>query len=199
MTTETDTLESIRKNVNQFMNSLLEQDFIKITKFSDKEKKIIANSHKRHDLGLSIFKKIIEADKNNQILTDDEFSIFTFKYVITNLNEEIELVKIILKAILNSDKINTDNNITYGILLGRCFDKLHYDDEHIAYMKDVFLLEFRNAYTHLEYEINGNEFSYKDSSGALVKFDLEGLRLIHRRYIETTETMMYFLKKNILT
>jgi len=195
MSTNPRVLEDIRKNVNQFINSLLEKDFIKITNVSDKEKKIMANSSKRHNLGSSMFEKIIKADKKHQILTDDEFSIFAFKYVITNLNEDIELVKIILKSILDTDKINFDDNTTYGRLLGLCFDQLHYEGEHRAYMKDVFLIEFRNAYTHLEYEINENEFSYKDSSGALVKADVEGLRLIQRGYIATTETIMFFLAK----
>ena len=66
-------------------------------------------------------------------------------------------------------------------------------------MKDAFLIEFRNAYTHLEYEINGNEFSYKESSGTLVKVEPEGLRVIQRECIETLETIQKFLTENYLT
>ena len=41
MTTETDTLESIRKNVNQFLNSLLEEGYLNdnLTGFDEKTKK----------------------------------------------------------------------------------------------------------------------------------------------------------------
>ena len=200
MTTETDTLESIRKNVNQFLNSLLEEGYLNdnLTGFDEKTKKNMANTHKRHDLEFSLFEKIIKANEKYQILTDDEFSVFGFKHNITRINEDIEIVKIILKAMINPDKINFKDNTTYGQLLGFCFDKLHYDKIR-PIMKDTFLIEFRNAYTHLEYEINGNEFSYKESSGTLVKVEPEGLRVIQREYIETLETIQKFLTKNYLT
>jgi len=191
------TLEDIRKAVNGFMNALLEKNLIKITNFDEKTKKILANSRKRHDLGLSVFKKIIDADKNSQILTDDEYSLFTFKYVLSSLNETIELVKIILKAILNSDKIIFKEKTTYGDLLAKCFDKLHYDKIR-PYMRDVFLIDLRNAYTHLEYEINGNVFSYHKQNGDLVIFSTEELKNIQREYIETTETMLAFLENYLI-
>lgn len=187
------TIEDIRKSVNQFLITLLKEDLIKITNLDEKTKKIFANSRKRHDLGLSIFKKIVDADKNSQILTDDEFSLFIFKYVLSSLNEEIELVKIVLKAILNSDKITLNERTTYGDLLTQCFDKLHYDKNR-SFMRDVFLLDLRNAYTHLDYEINGNVFSYHKSNGDLITFTTDELKNIQREYIETTTTMLDFLK-----
>ena len=191
------TLEDIRKSVNEFMNSLLEKNLIKITGFDEKTKKIIANSGKRHDLGLSVFKKIIVADENSQILTDDEFSLFIFKYVLSSLNESIELIKIVLRAVLNSDEITSNEKTTYGELLAQCFDKLHYDKIR-PYMRDVFLIDLRNAFTHLEYEINGNVFSYHKQNGDLITFNTEELKNIQREYIETTETMLAFLENYLI-
>ena len=191
------TLENIRKAVNDFMNALLEENLIKITNFDEKTIKIIANSRIRHDLGLSVFKKIIDADKNSRILTDDEFSLFIFKYVLSSLNESIELVKIVLRAILNSEKIAFNEKTPYGDLLAKCFDKLHYDKIR-PYMRDVFLIDLRNAFTHLEYEINGNVFSYHKQNGDLVTFNNEELKNIQLEYIETTETMFAFLKNYLI-
>lgn len=181
------------------MNSLLEEGYLKneLTGFDEKTRKKIDSTHKRHDLEFSLFDKIIKADEKYQILTDDEFSVFGFKHNITRINEDIELVKMILKSILNPDKINFNDNTTYGQLLGFCFDKLHYDKIR-PIMRDAFLIDFRNAYTHLQYEINGDEFSFTKSNGFVVKVDVDGLSLIQREYIETLETIQKFLTENYL-
>ncbi len=188
-------IENIRKNVDQFMNLLAKEGLIKVTGFDEKTKMIQVNSNKRHELGLSSFKKIIDADKKYKIFTDDEFSLLIFKFALSNLNEEFELVKIVLKAILNSDEISFNERTTYGDLLGKCFDKLHYDKIR-PYMRDVFLIDLRNAFTHLKYEINGNVFSYHNLNGDLVKFNDEELKNISREYIETTTTMLAFLENH---
>ena len=199
MSTNSHVLEDIRKNVNQFMNSLLEEGCLndKLTGFDEKTRKKLVSTHKRHDLEFSLFDKIIKANEKYQILTDDEFSVFGFKHNITMINEDIELVKMILKSILNPDEINFTDNTPYGQLLGFCFDKLHYDEIRPA-IRDAFLIDFRNAYTHLEYEINGDEFSFTKPNGSVVKVDVNGLRLIQREYIETLETIQKFLTENYL-
>jgi len=199
MTVDPNTLETIRKNVNQFFNSLLEEGFLNenLTGFDEKTRKKIDSTHKRHDLEFSLFNKIIKANEKYHILTDDEFSVFGFKHNITRINEDIEIVKMILKATLNHDKIIFNDNTTYGQLLGFCFDKLHYDQTR-PIMRDAFLIDFRNAYTHLQYEINGDEFSFTKSNGSVVKVDVDGLGRIQREYIETLETLKDFLTKNYL-
>jgi len=185
-------IENIRKNVNQFMNLLAEEGLIKVTGFDEKIKMIQANSNKRHELGVSSFKKIIDADEKSKILTDDEFSLLIFKFALSNLNEEFELVKIVLKAILNSDEIRFNERTTYGDLLGKCFDKLHYDKIR-PIMRDIFQLDLRNAYTHLDYEINENIFSYHKMNGELVEVNTNEINGIYREFTETTETMVDFL------
>ena len=188
------THESVRENVNNFMNSLLEEGLLEITRVDERTNSILKNFFKQHYLGSSVLKKIIVAKGNNSLnLTDDEFSAFIFRFELATISKMFELNKIILKSIL---KIPIREKATYGEVLSACFDRLGYDRIRPV-MRDIFLLDLRNTISHLGYEINGNDFTYRDSTGNVVTFDFGRLLDMESEYLVTTETIVNFLENNI--
>jgi len=190
------TRDEISKSVNHFMNTLLEKGLLKTNTIDKKILTIFADSFKRHDLSASSFKKINNACKDNTLpLTIEEHSLFVFQYVLGNLNVTIELIKLILKSIVDPEKIKFDEDTTYGTLLTRCFDKLGYDKNFRQFMRDVFLLDFRNSYTHLDYHLDSEMFAFNKKNGELIKYSYSQLQNLQMDFIITTETMLGFLEK----
>lgn len=90
-------------------------------------------------------------DENDKSQNVNIFVLTTLSYVLV---EALELIKNDIKSLIS---LNDSNNITYGRLINKLCKRIGYDHNQSENIKNIFLVEFRNAIYHMDYYIE-NEY-----------------------------------------
>lgn len=118
------------------------------------------------NLSESAYQKIYGHHKKekNTFIPENEWTAFNKKLNLNEMREISEEWKLYLKSILDPQKIDSTVN-ELGTYLNSIYNKLGYVDEKKKKMNEVFFKDFRNALSHLDYDISLDSITWRDNRG----------------------------------
>jgi len=102
--------------------------------------------------------------EQEQFIPNNEWIAFNKKITLNQMRENSEEFKTYLKAIIDPEKIDPTVN-ELGTYLNNVYNKLNYNNEQKNEMNQVFFKDFRNALSHLDYDISLDAITWRNRQG----------------------------------
>ena len=162
------TVEGIRKATELFLEKMDEEGVYKINSefFNENVDHFKTWSNRRNSFHI-ILKKIVQLIDGK--ITNEEGGLFMMQIQIWNLASMLELFKFFLMVVTNKERIdfNTDKSM-YGHVISSICNEIGYDEKTRKTTLDTFMVDFRNAIFHNQYDIKNFQVTYKNYDNQIV-------------------------------
>ena len=159
-----DAIEETKKEVRGFLQDLEDKKLIKFPNLGLARIFIESEHRAKIDVlsesAIMRIKNHHDKEKDN-FIPKSEWTAFNKKITINQMRENSEELKTYLKAIIDPEKIDPKVN-ELGTYLNNIYIVLGYNDEKRKKMNDIFFKDFRNALSHLDYDITLESITWRD-------------------------------------
>jgi len=175
-----DEIQETKDTVKEFLVDLENKSLIK---FPNLELSQIFEESK-HRAEIDVLKesaitriKIRHDEEKDTFIPNSEWIAFNKKETLNQMRENSEEIKTYLKAIIDPEKIDPEVN-ELGTYLKNIYITLDYDKPKQQKMNNIFFKDFRNALSHLDYDISLESITWRDRQGTSTTWDNNYLLIV---------------------
>jgi len=160
-------IDDTKEAVRRFLQKLEEVDLIK---FPNPElRQMLIESEHRAEIDVLSESAITRINQHynkekDKFIPKSEWTAFNKKITLNQMRENSEELKTYLKAIIDPEKIDPTVN-ELGTYLNNVYNKLNYNVEQKNEINQVFFKDFRNALSHLDYDISLDTITWRNRQG----------------------------------
>ncbi len=144
----------------------------------------------------SAINKIVQHQEQSKgtFIPENEWIAFNKKLHLSHMQENSEELKTYLKAIIDPQKIDPEIN-QLGTYLTKIYKKLIYTTEKSENMNKVFFKDFRNALSHLDYDISLDSIAWRKKDGESTVWKNNYLLIVMAQMVDTTDVINNKIEK----
>lgn len=184
-------IDSTKEAVRRFLQNLEGADLIN---FPNPElKQMLIESEHRAGIDVLSESAITRINQhhnkeNDKFIPKSEWTAFNKKITLNQMRENSEELKTYLKAIIDPEKIDPTVN-ELGTYLNNVYNKLNYNNEQKNQMNQVFFKDFRNALSHLDYDISLDTITWRNRQDDSTTWENDYLLTVMLQMNATVETI----------
>ena len=189
------TVSSIRKTTKQFLQTLAKENLIKLTAENFNAKRI-KQKQKRGTIVGNTFQKLMKLNPKNYDISEEEWIIFEYRFVVSSITSNLELVKTLLMLCIDDRRVAFYENTTFENFFRLICDELGFNEKQRNQVFHNFFVDFRNSVSQIGYDITKDGL-FIDLGRKTVHYDLKKLTDIREEIAEINKTLTEFVEEHV--
>lgn len=184
-------IDNTKETVGRFLQDLEGADLIKFPNLELRQ--MLTESEHRAEIDVFSESAITRINQHHnkekdKFIPKSEWTAFNKKITLNQMRENSEELKTYLKAIIDPGKIHPEVN-ELGTYLTNIYNALGYNGEQKKKMNQVFFKDFRNALSHLDYDISLDSITWRNRQVELTTWTNDYLLIVMLQMNATVETI----------